>query len=113
MSRRPLSTSPSPAPDARPPKRQRLDHLTKDDFKGHTFLAPMVRSGTCMSTAHKVEYTTDFCIVLVLTRLYALKYGASLVWGPEMVDKAMLHAERVVDRKLMVIPIKYTLRAVT
>jgi len=31
------------------------------------------------------------------TRLLALKYGASLVWGPEMVDKAILHAERVVD----------------
>jgi tRNA-dihydrouridine synthase 2 len=28
-----------------------------------------------------------------------LKYGATLVWGPEMVDKAMLHAERVVDRE--------------
>ncbi|KAF7337811.1 FMN-linked oxidoreductase [Mycena sanguinolenta] len=31
------------------------------------------------------------------TRLFALKHGATLVWGPEMVDKAMLHAERVVD----------------
>jgi tRNA-dihydrouridine synthase 2 len=27
-----------------------------------------------------------------------LKHGATLVWGPEMVDKAMLHAERAVDR---------------
>lgn len=34
----------------------------------------------------------------VPTRLYALKHGASLVWGPETVDKAILHAERVVDR---------------
>ena len=34
----------------------------------------------------------------VPTRLFALKHGAKLVWGPEMVDKAMLHAERVVDR---------------
>lgn len=35
----------------------------------------------------------------VPTRLFALKYGADLVWGPEMVDKAILNAERVVDRK--------------
>lgn len=34
------------------------------------------------------------------TRLYALKHGASLVWGPETVDKAVLHTERVVDREL-------------
>ena len=34
----------------------------------------------------------------VPTRLFALKYGASLVWGPEIVDKAILHAERIVDR---------------
>ena len=34
----------------------------------------------------------------VPTRLFSLKYGASLVWGPEIVDKAILHAERVVDR---------------
>ncbi|KAF8590796.1 FMN-linked oxidoreductase [Ramaria rubella] len=31
------------------------------------------------------------------TRLFALKHGAKLVWGPEIVDRAMLHAERVVD----------------
>ena len=35
----------------------------------------------------------------VPTRLFSLKHGASLVWGPEIVDKAILHAERVVDRK--------------
>lgn len=31
------------------------------------------------------------------TRLFALKHGASLVWGPETVDKAILHATRNVD----------------
>ena len=40
---------------------------------------------------------TNIC-TKVPTRLFALKYGASLVWGPEIVDKAILHAERVVDR---------------
>ncbi|KAG6812842.1 hypothetical protein H0H92_015940 [Tricholoma furcatifolium] len=77
MSRRTLSTSPEP--EARAAKRARLDHLTKEDFKNGIFLAPMVRSGA------------------LPTRLFALKHGATLVWGPEMVDKAMLHAERVVD----------------
>ena len=45
--------------------------------------------------------TTPFLPILmssVPTRLFALKHGAKLVWGPEMVDKAMLNAERVVDR---------------
>ncbi|KAJ6604943.1 tRNA-dihydrouridine synthase 2 [Mycena sp. CBHHK59/15] len=75
MSRRSHSLSPSP----RPPKRTKIDHLTSEDFKNGVFLAPMVRSGA------------------LPTRLFALKHGASLVWGPEMVDKAMLHAVRAVD----------------
>lgn len=37
----------------------------------------------------------------VPTRLFALKHGAQLVWGPETVDKAILHAERKVDRKFI------------
>jgi hypothetical protein len=37
-------------------------------------------------------------LITVPTRLMALKHGATLVWGPEMVDKAILHAEREVDR---------------
>ncbi|KAJ7292660.1 hypothetical protein C8J57DRAFT_1428750 [Mycena rebaudengoi] len=75
MSRRSHSLSPSP----RAPKRTKIDHLTSEDFKNGVFLAPMVRSGA------------------LPTRLFALKHGASLVWGPEMVDKAMLYATRVVD----------------
>ncbi|KAK7063644.1 tRNA-dihydrouridine synthase 2 [Favolaschia claudopus] len=75
MSRRSISRSPS----ARAPKRVKIDHLTSEDFKNGIMLAPMVRSGA------------------LPTRLFALKHGASLVWGPEMVDKAMLHAERVID----------------
>jgi len=75
MSRRSHSTSPSP----RPLKRAKMEHLTSEDFKNGIFLAPMVRSGA------------------LPTRLFALKHGATLVWGPEMVDKAILHAERVVD----------------
>jgi hypothetical protein len=33
----------------------------------------------------------------VPTRLLALQHGATLVWGPEIVDKAILHATREVD----------------
>ncbi|KAJ7146391.1 hypothetical protein C8R44DRAFT_600643 [Mycena epipterygia] len=75
MSKRSFSRSPSP----RAPKRTKIDHLTSEDFKNGVFLAPMVRSGA------------------LPTRLFALKHGATLVWGPEIVDKAILHAERVVD----------------
>ncbi|KAG2048840.1 FMN-linked oxidoreductase [Suillus hirtellus] len=82
MSRRLISTSPTPGPQddsERPPKRPRIDHLTPDSFRNGIFLAPMVRSGA------------------LPTRLMALKHGATLVWGPEMVDKAILHAEREID----------------
>ncbi|KAG6879321.1 hypothetical protein C0992_003538 [Termitomyces sp. T32_za158] len=75
MTRRSHSVSPDP----RVTKKPKFDHLTSDDFKNGIFLAPMVRSGA------------------LPTRLFALKHGATLVWGPEMVDKAILHAERVVD----------------
>ncbi|GAA6019247.1 hypothetical protein JCM11491_001288, partial [Sporobolomyces phaffii] len=42
-------------------------------------LAPMVRIGT------------------LPTRLVSLEYGATLVWGPEIVDKAIIGATRTVD----------------
>ncbi|KAF8435630.1 hypothetical protein L210DRAFT_3550210 [Boletus edulis BED1] len=75
-----MSRSTPPALDGeRAPKRQKLGQLTHDSFKNGVFLAPMVRSGA------------------LPTRLTALKHGASLVWGPEVVDKAILHTERVVD----------------
>jgi tRNA-dihydrouridine synthase 2 len=80
MSRRPASASPPPA------KRIKLEEhapLTPEDYKNGIVLAPMVRSGA------------------LPTRLFALKHGASLVWGPEIVDKAILHAERVVDREFL------------
>ncbi|TFK26777.1 tRNA-dihydrouridine synthase 2 [Coprinopsis marcescibilis] len=69
----------SVTPDPRSPKRQKLGHLTKEDFKNGIFLAPMVRSGA------------------LPTRLFALKHGATLVWGPEIIDKAILHSKREVD----------------
>ncbi|KIM88910.1 hypothetical protein PILCRDRAFT_813912 [Piloderma croceum F 1598] len=77
MSRRPHSAS--PAESSRLSKRPKLEHLTSEDFKNGVFLGPMVRSGT------------------LSTRLFALKHGANLVWGPEIVDKAILNADRVVD----------------
>jgi tRNA-dihydrouridine synthase 2 len=92
MSRRSLSSSPS-----RDIKRPRLEGLTTDDYRNGLMLAPMVRSGARMS---HVLYSSPILIFvfLVPTRLFALKHGAKLVWGPEMVDKAMLNSERVVER---------------
>ncbi|KAF8531523.1 FMN-linked oxidoreductase [Gautieria morchelliformis] len=79
MTIRTLSSTPSPPPA----KRQRLDIPTctrpSSDFRDGLMLAPMVRSGS------------------LPTRLFALKHGAKLVWGPEIVDKAILHSKRVVN----------------
>lgn len=44
-----------------------------------------------------LEDVANRCIVP--TRLFALKHGATLVWGPEIVDKAILHGTRNVDRE--------------
>ena len=49
------------------------------------FLAPMVRIGT------------------LPTRLLSLEYGADLVWGPEIVDRAIIGAERKVNEKTGVV----------
>ncbi|KAI0697672.1 hypothetical protein BC835DRAFT_1405602 [Cytidiella melzeri] len=75
------SPSTSSVTEERVAKRRKIElpPLTSEDFKHGVMLAPMVRSGT------------------MVTRLFALKYGANLVWGPEIVDKAILHAERRVD----------------
>ncbi|KAI0756096.1 hypothetical protein C8Q80DRAFT_1126497 [Daedaleopsis nitida] len=85
MSRR--SQPPSPDSSPRLAKRPRLEYepLTSEDYKNGLMLAPMVRSGA------------------LPTRLFSLKHGAKLVWGPETVDKAILHTTRVVDQKTGVI----------
>nr|XP_018260303.1 tRNA-dihydrouridine synthase 2 [Kwoniella dejecticola CBS 10117]OBR82461.1 tRNA-dihydrouridine synthase 2 [Kwoniella dejecticola CBS 10117] len=49
------------------------------DYREKLVLAPMVRTGT------------------LPMRLLSLYYGAGLVWSPEVVDKAIIGAERVVD----------------
>jgi tRNA-dihydrouridine synthase 2 len=38
--------------------------------------------------------------MLKTQRLLSLYYGAGLVWSPEVVDRAIIGSERVVDRKL-------------
>nr|ASF90180.1 hypothetical protein SPAR06872 [Bartheletia paradoxa] len=49
------------------------------DYRNSVVLAPMVRSGT------------------LPTRLVSLRYGADLVWGPEIVAQAIIGTTRVVD----------------
>jgi tRNA-dihydrouridine synthase 2 len=51
-------------------------------YSGKLALAPMVRSGE------------------LPTRLMALKYGADLVWSPEIVDKKLIKCERFVNAAL-------------
>ncbi|KAK2464903.1 hypothetical protein APHAL10511_002979 [Amanita phalloides] len=46
------------------------------------------------------------------TRLIALQHGATLVWGPETVDKAILHATREVDPTTGVISYNGVSRAI-
>ncbi|KAB5592040.1 TRNA-dihydrouridine synthase [Ceratobasidium theobromae] len=55
------------------------------DYSNGVVLAPMVRSGS------------------LPTRLLSLKYGASLVWSPEIVDKAIIGCQRIVDERTGVI----------
>ncbi|KAH3688450.1 hypothetical protein WICPIJ_000589 [Wickerhamomyces pijperi] len=52
------------------------------DYRGKLVLAPMVRAGE------------------LPTRLLALKYGADLVWGPEIIDKKLITCERFENDKL-------------
>lgn len=51
------------------------------NYRHGLFLAPMVRIGS------------------LPTRLLSLEYGADLVWGPEIVDRAIMGANRIVDEK--------------
>lgn len=55
------------------------------DYRAKFVLAPMVRIGE------------------LPTRLLALKYGADLVWGPEIIDKKLLTCERSYNDKLKTI----------
>ncbi|KAK9475494.1 uncharacterized protein V1510DRAFT_409390 [Dipodascopsis tothii] len=52
------------------------------DYSGKLILAPMVRTGE------------------LPTRLLALRYGADLVWSPEIVDKKIIGCKRIYNDKL-------------
>lgn len=104
----PPSHSSSSEPD-RPNKRQRLTptppppvslppvHKNRLDYRGGLFLAPMVRIGCSPSPHPRREKIRELNRRTVTTRLVALEYGAGLVWGPEIIDKAMIGAVRSVD----------------
>ncbi|GAA6028018.1 hypothetical protein JCM8097_001832 [Rhodosporidiobolus ruineniae] len=100
MSTRSRSPPTPPAQDEPAPKRQRVEEpaqpveaVAETEVKQSTkrkrtlpyergmHLAPMVRIGT------------------LPVRLMALEYGAELVWGPEIVDKALIGSERKVDEQ--------------
>ncbi|GAA5909689.1 tRNA-dihydrouridine(20) synthase (NAD(+)) [Sporobolomyces salmoneus] len=86
------SASPSTPSSDEPPrsKRPRLASPSSSSASSLPYdvgmhLAPMVRIGT------------------LPTRLLSLEYGASLVWGPEIVDKALIGSTRSVDPKTGVV----------
>lgn len=62
-------------------KELKVHQAFSDLYSPGLYLAPMVRIGT------------------LTTRLLALEYGATLVWGPEIVDKAIIGSERMVDER--------------
>ncbi|SSD60356.1 related to tRNA-dihydrouridine(20) synthase [NAD(P)+] [Saccharomycodes ludwigii] len=53
-----------------------------------------------------VVYTSKLCLAPMVragelpTRLLALRYGADLVWGPEIIDKKLVQCKRVVNNTL-------------
>ncbi|KAJ2391479.1 tRNA-dihydrouridine synthase 2 [Coemansia sp. RSA 2603] len=57
----------------------------RDRYRNGFFLAPMVRVGS------------------LPMRLLCLQYGADLVWTPEIIDKSIVGASRIVDEKSGVI----------
>ncbi|KZV84006.1 FMN-linked oxidoreductase, partial [Exidia glandulosa HHB12029] len=82
---RTISLTPPP-----PAKRIKLDTdaarcTSTLNYRDGVFLAPMVRSGA------------------LPTRLYALAHGASLVWAPEVVDRAIIGTTRAVDERTGVV----------
>ena len=69
------------------------------NYRNGVVFAPMVRSGTCEICRFILSglEVLNLCVNTVPSRLLALKYGADLVWGPEIVDRAMIGCERIVD----------------
>lgn len=82
-----MSTTASRSPVSSPPqaKRVKVDDVPPPNdrrmprFDRGVFLAPMVRTGS------------------LPTRLLSLQYGADLVWGPEVVDRAIMGTVRRVN----------------
>lgn len=60
-------------------------------------LAPMVHSGARKCILLLSVIAVNLNIKIVPTRLFALKYSVSLVWSPEIINKAILHSTRSVD----------------
>ena len=50
-------------------------------------------------SAYGTNMQSDRAVTTNEQRLLSLYYGAGLVWSPEVVDRAIIGSERVVDRK--------------
>ncbi|GAA5921322.1 hypothetical protein JCM3775_002991 [Rhodotorula graminis] len=90
-------SSTSPDSQHRNSKRIKLDHAVDTDS-----LAPTKRKRT-LPYAHGLHLAPMVRIGTLPVRLVALDYGAQLVWGPEIVDKAIIGATRQVDHNTGVV----------
>ncbi|GAA5948691.1 hypothetical protein JCM21900_005262 [Sporobolomyces salmonicolor] len=105
--------TPPPDPSAEPPaKRQRLDQPVQPDRpRPDPAPAPPIESveDTLTQKPRSLPYAQGMHLAPMVrigtlpVRLLALDYGAELVWGPEIVDKAIIGATRTVDPKSGVI----------
>ncbi|WWC92804.1 uncharacterized protein L201_007763 [Kwoniella dendrophila CBS 6074] len=111
--------SPSPVGDVRDNKRLKTEHVSKSPVQDEMTAIngiEVVDHITELDTRSEadlveeqmnlpIEYLKTYekeldyreKLVLAPMRLLSLYYGAGLVWSPEVVDKAIIGAERVVD----------------
>ena len=118
---RPRSPSPPPSPHSHShshstslseqpqSKRQRLNPTTTRKtlpYEKGMHLAPMVRIGTLPTRLlGTLSPSPSHTRLQADSESVALEYGAELVWGPEIVDKAIIGSTRVVDRKILPLPL--------
>ncbi|ELU39409.1 tRNA-dihydrouridine synthase 2 [Rhizoctonia solani AG-1 IA] len=87
----------SPPSSPRPSKRVKLN----DDPETSLAAVPKIDD----SWRIPVDYTNGIILapMVLPTRLLSLKYGATLVWSPEIIDKAIIGSRRIVDERTGVI----------
>lgn len=99
------SSSSSFCPPSQPPLPN-LERLAKpvppelqSDYDPSSYSAELPKSTSILNYRHGLFLAPMVRIGALPTRLLSLEYGADLVWGPEIVDRAIMGSERIVDAK--------------